>query len=277
MFELPEIVTLAREVNEVLPGKAIAEGRLGSRPHKFVWYNREPDEFASLTAGKSIGTAEARGRWLLVPLEPDYLLVLGEIGGRLLYQPPGAGDPDAYHLLLRFTDGSALSAMTQQWGAMELHRRGEEAEHPYLGGMRATPIDPAFTFGHFDRLVDEVAADTKRHSVKDLLVLGQRIPGLGNAIAQDILFAAHLDPRHSTRELGAEQRRALYDSIRETVKRAIAAGGRAEETDLFGNAGGYERLMARDRVGAPCPRCGATVEKIQYLGGACYLCPGCQN
>lgn len=29
-------------------------------------------------------------------------------------------------------------------------------------------------------------------------------------------------------------------------------------------------------AGQPCPNCGTTIEKVQYLGGACYLCPRCQ-
>ena len=277
VFELPEISVLARQMAEVLPGKVVSEGLLGNRPHKFVWYNRTPEEFASLTAGKTLGVATSRGRWLLLPLEPGYLLALGELGGRLLYHAPGDPEPEAYHLLLRFADGSSLSAMTQMWGAMELHQRGEERTRPYLGDMRATPGDPEFTFAYFDRLVDDVAAEPRKRSVKGLLVLDQLVPGLGNAIAQDIMFAAHLDPRHSARELDPGQRRALYDAIRETLRRAIEHGGRSDELDLFGHRGGYQRVLDRDRVGTPCPSCGTAIEKIQYLGGACYLCPGCQN
>ena len=42
--------------------------------------------------------------------------------------------------------------------------------------------------------------------------------------------------------------------------------------------GKYVRLMDRKAAGQPCPGCGSTiVEKIQYLGGACYFCPDCQH
>ena len=34
--------------------------------------------------------------------------------------------------------------------------------------------------------------------------------------------------------------------------------------------------MDKNTAGEPCRRCGATVQKIQYLGGACYVCPQCQ-
>ena len=70
MFEIPEYVTLARQMGESLSGKRIANGNLGNSPHKFVWYNRKPDEFAAIVKGKTTGMAYCRGRWLFIPLQP---------------------------------------------------------------------------------------------------------------------------------------------------------------------------------------------------------------
>ena len=141
--------------------------------------------------------------------------------------------------------------------------------------MRPTPLDPEFTFEYFGGLIDEVLEGPKR-SAKGLLTQEQLIPGLGNAIAQDILFRARLHPRHALADIDATQRRALYEAIATTVREAIELGGRHDETDLYGNPGGYVRQMDKEAAGRPCPRCGTLVEKIQYLGGACYVCPGCQ-
>ena len=104
----------------------------------------------------------------------------------------------------------------------------------------------------------------------------QLIPGLGNASAQDILFNAHLLPRRSLAELSPGQRRDLHDAIVHTVREIIDGGGRNDETDLFGQRGGYVRLMDNAAAGKPCPGCGTKIQKIQYLGGACYFCPKCQ-
>ena len=81
MFELPEYITLAHQMNETLKGKTIGKGVLGNTPHKFVWYNRSHDEFERLTKGKKIGEASVKGRWLFLDLDPGYVLVLGEFGG----------------------------------------------------------------------------------------------------------------------------------------------------------------------------------------------------
>lgn len=275
MFELPEYVTLARQINESVTGKVVREGGLSRTPHKFVWHNRSPNEFAALTAGKTVGEAASRGKWLFVSLEPGYVLLFGECGGKLLLHPAGSAMPAKVHLYLTFEDGTLLTATTQMWGAMELYEKGQERERQYVRDMRPTPIDPGFTFDYFSALIDDLTKAEKR-SAKGLLTQDQLIPGLGNAIAQDILFRARLHPRHPIDALAPDQRRSLYNAIITTVDQAIQAGGRCDEVDLYGRPGGYIRVMDRSAVGHPCPECGGKIEAIQYLGGACYLCPKCQ-
>jgi formamidopyrimidine-DNA glycosylase len=275
MFELPEMVTLAGQMNEALKGKTIQRGQLGNSPHKFVWYNRSHDEFEELTQGKRVGEARAKGRWLFLPLLPGYVLLLGECGGKVLYHTPGAKLPKKYHLYLTFEDGSSFTVTTQMWGAMELYEKGAEQNREYVKDMRTTPIEPGFTFDYFSALVDEVLGG-KKQSVKGLLTQDQTTPGLGNAISQDILFRARLHPRHSLDELSTDQRKALYQAIVDTVNEVIEKGGRYDETDLYNHPGEYVRIMDKNALARPCPGCGGEVEKIQYLGGACYLCQNCQ-
>lgn len=276
MFELPEFVTLARQMNDTLKGKTIQRGQLGNSPHKFVWYNKSHDEFERLTQGKTLGEARAKGKWLFVSLEPGYVLLFGECGGKVLYHPVGAKVPQKYHLYVTFDDDSFLTATTRMWGAMELYEQGQEQNREYVKGMRTTPVEPEFSFAYLDALIDELLEGKKR-SVKGLLTQEQLIPGLGNAIAQDILFRARLHPRLPIAELDASQRQALYDAILETVNQVIEQGGRYDEYDLYGNRGEYVRIMDKNALGRPCPECGGEVEKTQYLGGACYFCPNCQR
>jgi formamidopyrimidine-DNA glycosylase len=276
MFELPEFATLARQMNDTLKGKTIRRGQLGNSPHKFVWYNRTHDEFERLTAGKAIGEAKARGKWLFLPVEPGYVLLLGECGGKVIYHTAGSKLPKKYHLYITFDDDSFLTATTQMWGAMELYESGEEQNRQYVKGMKTTPTEPAFTLEYFCTLIDSLATGKKR-SVKGLLTQDQLIPGLGNAIAQDIHFRARLHPRHPITDLSVDQRRALYDAILDTVAEVTEKGGRYDEFDLYGHRGGYIRIMDKNALGRPCPECGGEIEKIQYLGGACYVCTNCQE
>jgi formamidopyrimidine-DNA glycosylase len=276
MFELPEFATLAKQMNNTLKGKTIKSGHLGNTPHKFVWYNRSHDEFERLIKGRTIGEAWAKGKWLFTSIEPGYVLLLGECGGKVLYHPPGSKLPKKYHLYLIFEDDSFFTATTQMWGAMELYEKGEEEHRKYIQGMRTTPVEPEFTLDYFSALVEELATGKKR-SVKGLLTQDQIIPGLGNAIAQDILFRASLHPKHPIADLSEDQKRVLYDSILKTVNEVMEKGGRYDEFDLYNHRGGYIRIMDKNAVGNPCPECGSIIEKIQYLGGSCYFCPSCQS
>lgn len=276
MFELPEYVTIAKQMNQTMAGKRILHGSLGNSPHKFVWYNRKPDEFASLIKGKVIGKAYARGKWLFINIEVGYVLVFGECGGRILFHPSESDIPKKYHLSLVFDDHTALTAVTQMWGAMELYEKGQEQKRKYICDMRPTPNDEEFDLRYFSNLIDECLKGEKR-SVKGLLTQEQLIPGLGNSIAQDIMFKSGLHPRHSIETLRKGERKKLHRTIVDTVAEATALGGRNDEYDLFGHLGCYARLMAKGTAGKPCPECGTRIEKMQYLGGACYYCPNCQR
>jgi formamidopyrimidine-DNA glycosylase len=142
--------------------------------------------------------------------------------------------------------------------------------------MRTTPVEPGFTLEYFNNLVDELCRAEKR-SAKSLLTQDQLIPGLGNAIAQDILFRACIHPRRPIEELIRGERQDLYQAILDTVQEATAQGGRYDEVDLYNHPGRYVRQMDRHAPERPCPQCGGKIEKMQYLGGACYFCPRCQR
>jgi len=58
---------------------------------------------------------------------------------------------------------------------------------------------------------------------------------------------------------------------------AVTAGGRDTERDLLGRPGGYRCILDSRAAGEPCPVCGTAIEKMSYLGGACYFCPACQS
>ncbi len=276
MFELPEYINFAKQINETVRGLTITSGDLGNSPHKFVWYNREPSEFSQLVVGKVVGNARVKGRWLFVPLEPGYTLLLGECGGRLVYYPPKSTLPKKYHLHLVFENAGFLTLTTQMWGAVELYAQGQEYEREYVKDMRPTPLDPEFSYDYFSSLITELSSGKKR-SVKSLLTQEQLVPGLGNAIAQDILFHTRLHPKYNLADLSREQTLRLYNTILSTLDIIINKGGRYDEYDLYNQPGGYVRLMDRNAVGAPCPECDTSVEKVQYLGGTCYFCPNCQG
>jgi formamidopyrimidine-DNA glycosylase len=210
--------------------------------------------------GKTVGEAWAKGKWLFVALEPGLVLLLGEWGGKMLFHPPGSKVPEKFHLYLLFQDDSFLTATTQMWGAVELRKRGDEEGGEYVRNMRTTPTDPEFTFEYFTALVEKLSEGRKR-SAKSLLTQDQILPGLGNAIAQDILFRAGLHPKHPISEFGPHEKRLLFDAIVGTVDEVKEKGGRYDEYDLFNNRGGYVRIMDREALRRPCQGCGGGSSK----------------
>ena len=228
MFEISEMINFKKQMEENLSGKRIIEGSLGNSPHKFVWYNRKPEEFSRLVAGKKVGSIRVIGRWLLIDLLEGYVLVFGECGGRIMLHPADAVIPPKYHLLLHFDDNSFLTATTQKWGAYELYEKGEEQHRQYIRDINPIPLNDDFTFSYFNELIDRLNTESKR-SVKSLLTQEQIIPGLGNAVAQDIMFRAGLHPRFALQNLDDARKRGLYVAIIAVVKEILAKGGRYDE------------------------------------------------
>ena len=276
MIELPEAVAIARQMTAELKGKRIESGIRGNAPHKFAFYSRPAEEYEAILAGKAMGEAADHGSLILASVEPDHLLVLGGGGERILFHRDESALPKKHQLLLHFEDGTYLTVSVQGWGFVQLLKSSEVAGRPHVGWKRVSPLTGAFTFEHFQGLFAELKEDDPR-SVKFFVISKPGVWGVGNGYLQDILFRAGIHPRRRVVHIAEEERRALYEAIRETLKQAADLGGRDTERDLHNRPGGYTRILDSKKVGQPCPRCGTPIEKIQYLGGASYFCGRCQS
>lgn len=278
MIEMPEAVTLARQMDQTLAGKTIARFGRGSQTHKFLWLNHPDEEYETVQPGLAVTGASHFGRSIYLCLD-GHLLWWSDAGGKLLYHPPGEKLPAKYHLGWEFTDGSFLTYSLQMWGAVKLLAPGEFGERPHdETGIQPLSLD--FTFERFDRMLNAYPEKSSKGIKGFLVATGYSTPdsinGLGNAIVQDILFHARLSPKRKIPAILPHERRRLFEAINTTVLKAVELGGRYDETDLFGHPGRYVRLMDSKTAGCPCPACHTPIEKISYLGGACYFCPNCQ-
>jgi formamidopyrimidine-DNA glycosylase len=274
MLEMPEAVTIARQMQETLTGKTIQHFSRGALMHKFLWLSKPAEEYDSILSGMQVTGAKGYGRSIYLYVGEAHLLWFGELGGRILYHPPEQPLPDKYHLRWDFTDASAMTFTLQMWGFVNLLEKTElhKQLHAKVG---IPPLSERFTPEHFDQLLEEYPEKTKK-GVKGFLVTSQHVNGIGNSYLQDILFRAKIHPSRKIPTLTPDERLKLHAAIQDTMTQAIKLGGREDERDLFDHPGGYTRLMSNQTVGKPCPNCGTTIQKISYLGGACYLCPTCQ-
>ena len=274
MIEMPEAMTIARQMNETLTGKTILHFSRGQLVHKFLWLSNTAEEYDTVLSGKPVTGADSYGRSIYLYVGETYVLWFGELGGRILYHQQGQPLPAKYHLRWDFSDASVMTFNLQMWGFVGLLERSELAKHPYAE-VGIPPLSDAFTPERFNQLLEEYPEKTKK-GVKGFLVTSKHINGIGNGYLQDILFGAKIHPARKIPTLTADERQILYAAIQETMAEAINLGGREDERDLFDHPGGYPRLMGSQTVGKPCPNCGTAIQKISYLGGACYLCPTCQ-
>ena len=209
----------------------------------------------------------------------ENMLWWGDAGGKILYHSPEEKPPAKYHLGWEFSDGSHLTYALRMWGAVKLLDASEFDERPH-DETGVPPLHLDFTFERFNTMLDEYPEKTSKGIKGFLVATGYAVPnhvhGLGNAIVQDILFHTRLSPKRKIPDIMPDERHRLYDAIQSTVAEAIEGGGRYDEYDLYGKKGGYVRLMDSKTANTPCPNCGTSIQKISYLGGACYLCPNCQ-
>lgn len=276
MLEYPEMMTISRQMKEALQGKVIEQVTLLSSPHKFAFLNHDPERYQQRLKEQPITGIGMAGNYVFLKLAGDENLVLGDMGGRILYHESDRTLPVKHQLLLTFSDHTWLTATVQMWGAILLLTSPEIAAHSRIKHFTPSPLDDEFTFTHFQQRLDDVA-DEEKKSVKYFVISQFGLPGVGNGCLHDILFNARIHPRTPLAALDAARQHDLWQSTRETLGQMKKLGGRGNEHDLFDHPGGYAGILNNDRTGQPCPVCGTPIQRITYLGGASFFCPNCQE
>ncbi|MDO8055671.1 MAG: hypothetical protein Q6361_02315 [Candidatus Hermodarchaeota archaeon] len=281
MIELPEAITLARQIGADLKGKEIRSGIGGQTPHKFAFFdNKIPHaEFEKIVPGKTMGNSHAHGMAILTDLDPGYVLSLGCGGERIRYHSGVKTLPKKHQLKLNFHDDTYLTVTVSGWGEVRLLEASDLPNHPHLRHNAISPLSDKFTFEFFNGLFDTLPEDkrTQKTSAKYFIISEPGVYGVGNGCLHDILFQAKIHPKRQMLDLSTTERKVLYKSIRDTLSEMVKLGGRESEFDLFNQRGGYKLILHSKVVGESCPECGGLIQKIAYLGGSSYFCSSCQE
>ncbi|MFX0169603.1 MAG: DNA-formamidopyrimidine glycosylase family protein [Candidatus Hodarchaeota archaeon] len=279
MIELPEAITIARQINEELKGHEIVFAQRGYSPHKFAFTGKySHEEFARMVPGKTIDGARADGWVILLDLEPGYLLSLGCGGERILFHENEKTLPKKHQLILGFHDNSYLTVTITGWGEVRLLEQSDLSNHPHIKKDAISPLSKAFTFDYFNKLFDSLPEkkQTQQTSAKYFIISEPGVWGVGNGCLQDILYRAKIHPKRQMLSLSANERKTLYHAIVQTLTKMVELGGRDSEYDLHNQPGRYNRILQSKSVGQSCPECGALIARISYLGGTVYFCSSCQ-
>lgn len=273
MIELPEAMTIAKQINKTIRGKRIRNVVAAYSPHKFAWYHDKPENYSSILLNKMVDKAESYGGLVEINAE-DAIILLGD-GANIRFHNTGEKRPQKHQLLVEFEDLSALSVSIQMYGGIWCFKYGEFENIYYdISKSKPSPLSDKFDKVYFHNIIS--AKGIEKLSAKALLATEQRIPGLGNGSLQDILFNSGIHPKKKVTTFTEDEKEQLFNSIKTTIKEMVDKGGRDTEKDLFGCPGSYKTILSKNTVDKPCPICGFTIKKEAYMGGSIYYCSKCQ-
>lgn len=278
MPELPEIEVLRRSLTPRLLGRRVDDVEVLNPAL------REPVDEAALrraVRGRRVTGLGRRAKYLLIDLEGEFSLVihLGMSGRLTLVE---ASEPRETHEHVAF--------------GIEGGKRLRFRDPRRFGVVLALPTENLFDDRHFAALGPEPlaggdgggltgemlagAARGRRGPVKNFLMDGRVVVGVGNIYACEALHRAGIHPKRSVARIARPRWDVLAREVRATLEAAIAEGGTTlnDFADSDGNSGYFQvSLAVYDREGEPCPRCGRSLKRIVQSGRSTFYCPGCQR
>ncbi len=247
MPELPE-AERARLTLEHALGREIVEvddrDTYVCRPHR-------PGELAAALTGETFTSAHRRGKflWLDTDHGPTLGLHLG-MAGRIVLDPQEPAGWD--RLTVRFADGGGFALRDKR----RLGRAVLNPDYTHVGPDATTVTRPEFR-----RRIGR-----GRAPIKARLLDQSAISGVGNLLADEILWQARIAPTRTSEELSPTELDRLRREVRSAVRSAIRKGG--------AHTG---RFIAAREAGGVCPRDGHRLERARIGGRTTYWCPACQT
>jgi formamidopyrimidine-DNA glycosylase len=271
MPELPEVETVVRGLRAPLAGRTII-GVQYDWPNSLV----VPDGpiFTARIAGQPVRGVDRRGKYILLRLDPDTLIIHLKMTGRLYVAPDDAAQyADQWvHFTFQLDNAHQLRfSDSRKFGRVYLVDDPAEV----VGHLGPEPLDDAFT-------LDDFRARIARRSgqLKPLLLNQEFLAGMGNIYVDEALFASGLHPRRRADTLHAGDIARLYAAIRAALRDGIQREGASvnwyrKPDGTKGSA--QDGLSVYGHAGDPCPRCGHPVERIVVGQRGTHICPACQR
>ncbi len=269
MPELPEVEVTLRGIAPRLTGRTITG--VAVREPRLRW---RVQESIGRVAGREVRALRRRGKYLLFDCGDGHLIVhLGMSGSLRLLEfgtPPQKHD----HFDLQFGEFILRLRDPRRFGAVIWTDQPPDM-HPLLRHLGVEPLTRAFDARRLHALTRGLRA-----SIKQTLMDGRRIVGVGNIYACESLFLAGIHPAARAGSLSLARCVRLAAAIKKTLRGAIRAGG-SSLRDFVGSDGCpgcfQQRYWVYDRSGEPCRRCGAPIRRTVQGQRATYYCPSCQR
>ena len=267
MPEWPDLHVLRSRIEKAVGGKRVTAVRVHD---PLVLRATRPLDVA--LAGRTLTAVAHRGRFLAFTFDD---------GTRVVVNPMLSG---LFDLLPPATKIRATTAFALTFeGDVDLRYRDDtRMGKVYLlaAGARDTDIpgysDQGVEAGALAWSADEFAKRAKatRRELRNLLMDDELIAGIGNAYADEILWAAKLHPKRRVATLDAGELDRLRGALHATLERAAEIVESELPPELGKKIRGH--MNVRGRAGDPCPRCSAKIVRTRHGLDEMYVCPKCQ-
>ena len=271
MPELPDLAHIEARLRPALTGQVIAGARTGDPTVLRIMIDAP---LVEVVRGRRIISVDRRGHFMRFGLDGDRVIVINAmLVGRYRFRPQAPGpaekDPRALGLALSLASGAELQYLDdKRMGKVYLARTGDEPTIPIYGQLGIDVISPAFTHEAFAGLLRK-----RRDQVRMFLMDKRALASIGNAYADEILFAARIHPKTFCNKLSPEEADALFAAIPQVLNHAIEEIAR-RDPPLEDKVRDF--LSVRGRDGKPCPRCGTKIRAVRVGDGDACFCPQCQ-
>ena len=272
--ELPEVETIARELDERLPGKRIATTRV-IRPD--VLRVVGADDLVERLRGREVLRVWRRAKSVVIDLSgAQFLIVQPRFTGAILVRDQDGlvleDDPHATVVWELEGDGSFFYRDVRRLGTV--HLVDEEGLREFDARLGPEPLDPAFTHTRLSGILR-----ASRSAIKKVLMDQRCVAGVGNIYANEALWRSGLDPSRPALSLEPDEVGRLHDELVDVLEASIEARGTTfrDYRDPSNRSGSFAaQLMAYGRGGLQCRRCATRLVETHTIDGRstvfCYRC-----
>ena len=277
MPELPEVEVTRRGVAPHIEGRIVDSVLVRRDGLRWPF----PPGLDALLRGQRITHTGRRGKYLLIGFAHGTLIVHLGMSGHLRVLPADteAKKHDHIDLVVHSDDGLQALRMNdpRRFGAVLWHgvNDGDLEQHILLRELGVEPLEDGFTGELLYKATRRRAAP-----IKQVLLAGDIVVGVGNIYACESLFRAGINPKTPAGRIGRSRYDKLADAIRTILAEAIVQGGSTLRDFLAVNGqSGYfqQTYFVYDRAGVPCRNCGTPIRQIKQGQRSTFYCVNCQK
>lgn len=273
MPELPEVEVTRRGVAPHLEDRIVSDVVLRRAGLRWPF----PADLGLQLRGRTIRSLGRRGKYLLINFDHGTLIIHLGMSGHLRILPLAVTAQKHDHFDL--VTGRTLMRMTdpRRFGAVLWHANEEGAvdNHILLRALGVEPLGDSFSAELLYR-----QSRNRSAAIKQVLLAGDIVVGVGNIYASESLFRAGINPKTPANRIGLARYEKLAQSIRDILAAAIEQGG-STLRDFIGADGqaGYfqQSYFVYDCAGLPCRICGSEIRQIKQGQRSTFYCVNCQK